>query len=211
VDDVKPGSRRDEQVRATRLAVVQAATDLFLAQGYAATTIDQIAAAAGVSRPTVFAVGSKARLLALARDMTMAGDDEQVAVSQRESAQRVLTEVDPQRLLALLAEHITGVQERYSRLDEVLHSAAGGDEELATLWRTSEEQRRAGARLFVGAVRERTLLALPEQEAVDVLWMLMAPDVHTRLVRVRGWSRGRYVAWLSGALRALLVQGSGTV
>ena len=203
-------SRRDAQAQATRRAVVEAATSLFLDQGYAATTIDHIAARAGVSRPTVFSVGSKAALLAAARDVALAGDDEQVAVAARESAQRVLAETDPARLIDLLAEHVTGVQERYARLDEVLHAAAAGDPELAELWRTSEQQRQQGARLFLDALAARTSLALPEHEAVDVLWLLMAPDVHRRLVRDRGWPRERYVSWLADALRALLLPpGSG--
>lgn len=205
MNDVRPPSRREEQARETRAAVVRAATELFLAQGYAATTMDQIATAARVSRPTVFAAGSKPRLLALARDLAMAGDDEQSPVAMRESAQSVLNEPDPWQLITLLAEHITGVQERYSRLDEVLHSAADADGELAELWRTSEAQRRTGATLFLRALAGRTPLALPEQEAVDVLWTLMAPDLHTRLVRDRGWSRQRYVDWLTHALRAHLV------
>lgn len=205
MDAVKTPSRREQQARATRAAVLRAAIDLFVAQGYAATTMDQIATAARVSRPTVFAVGSKPRLLALARDLVMAGDDELAPVSMHESAQRVLREPDPRRLLRLLADHIVGVQERYSRLDEVLHSAADADEDLAELWRTSEAQRRTGATLFLRALADRTPLALPEHEAVDVLWTLMAPDLHTRLVRTRGWPRERYVDWLTHALRAHLV------
>ncbi len=205
MDDVKAGSRREEQARATRAAVVQAAAELFVAQGYPATTMDQIAAAARVSRPTVFAVGSKPRLLALARDVAMAGDDESAPVAMRDSVQRVLREPDPARMLALLAEHVTGVQERYSRLDEVLHSAADADPELGELWRTSEAQRRTGATLFLRALAERAPLALPTQQAVDVLWVLMAPDLHTRLVRDRGWSRKRYVDWFSRTLHAQLV------
>ena len=39
---------RDEQARRTRRAIVTAARDLFLARGYAATTIDGIAEAAHV-------------------------------------------------------------------------------------------------------------------------------------------------------------------
>lgn len=205
VDDVKAVSGRQQQARATRAAVVQAAAELFVAQGYPATTMDQIAARARVSRPTVFAVGSKPRLLALARDVAMAGDDEQAPVAMRDSAQRVLRELDPTQMLALLAEHVTGVQERYSRLDEVLHSAADADAELAELWRTSEAQRRTGATLFLRALAERAPLALPEQQAVDVLWVLMAPDLHTRLVRDRGWSRKRYVDWFARTLHAQLV------
>lgn len=110
-------------------------------------------------------------------------------------------------VLALLAEHVTGVQERYSRLDEVLHpaAAADADAELTTLWRSSEAQRRTGATRFLRALAERTPLALPEQEAVDVLRILMAPDLHTRLVRDREWSRDRYFDWLAHTLHAHLV------
>ena len=58
---------RDEQARRTRRAIVTAAHDLFLAHGYAATTIDGIAAAAHVSRRTVFnSAGGKVALLKLA-------------------------------------------------------------------------------------------------------------------------------------------------
>ena len=202
-------SRRELQARQTRAAVVQAAAELFLDRGYAATTIDQVAARAGVSRPTVFSVGTKAALLSLARDVAMAGDDKQLTITQRESAQRVLAEPDPHRLLALLAEHVIGVQERYGRLDEVLHSAAGGDTELAALWRTSEEQRRAGAGLFLQALAARAPLTQPVAQAIDVLWLFMAPDLHTRLVRDRGWSRERYAAWWVHATGALLLEPQG--
>lgn len=205
MEDVK-GSRREQSARETRRQVLAAAAELFVTRGYVATTIDQVAAAAGVSRPTVFAVGSKSQLFALARDVAMAGDDEAAPVSQRESAQRVLAARDPHDLLALLAEHVTGVQERYGPLDEALHRAAGADSELAALWRTAEQQRRHGAEVFVRALAGIGPVA---GDAVDTLWLLMAPDVHTRLVRDSGWSRRRYVGWLTRSLRALLVPPQG--
>ena len=77
--DVKPRAyrspRRQEQARQTRAAVLAAARERFLEWGYSATTIEEIAAAAGVSKPTVFtAVGnSKAQLLKVVRDVAMAG------------------------------------------------------------------------------------------------------------------------------------------
>ena len=75
---------RDEQARRTRRAVVTAARELFLAQGYAATTIDAIAEAAHVSRRTVFnAVGGKLALLKLALDWAIVGDDEPVPLADR--------------------------------------------------------------------------------------------------------------------------------
>ena len=181
-----------------------AATELFVEQGWAGTTVDQVAARAGVSRPTVFAVGSKAALLSLARDVAMAGDDEPVAVAvaERDSVQRVLAEGDPHRCCRLLAAHVAGVQERYGPLDEVLHRAAGAAPELAELWRASEGQRRRGAELFVGHLRTR---APVREEAVDVLWLLMAPDLRTRLVRDAGWSDDAYVDWLAATVERLLL------
>ncbi len=47
-------SLRDVRVRETRQRIAETALDLFVKQGYAETTIDQIAAVAGVSRRTVF-------------------------------------------------------------------------------------------------------------------------------------------------------------
>lgn len=201
--------RRQEQARQTRRAVLECARDLFVAKGWEATTIDQIAAQAGVSRPTVFAVGSKAELLRLVRDLALAGDDEELTVSQRASAQQVLAEPDARRAADLLAEHVTAVVERYAPVDAVLRQAAGRDEELAALWRTSEEQRRTGAALFVHHLASSADLALPREQAVDVLWLLMAPDQYTRLVSDRGWPRRRFVAWLGSAIRALLLTEGG--
>jgi AcrR family transcriptional regulator len=64
---------RDDQARATHRAIVNAAADLFQRNGYAATTIAAIAAAAGVSRKTVFASGgSKFTLLKDAFDWSFA-------------------------------------------------------------------------------------------------------------------------------------------
>ena len=47
-------SRRDQRKRENREALIQASANLFRAHGYEATTVDQIAAAARVSRRTFF-------------------------------------------------------------------------------------------------------------------------------------------------------------
>ncbi|MGI8536016.1 MAG: TetR/AcrR family transcriptional regulator [Mycobacteriales bacterium] len=198
-------SRREESARATRRAVLLGATELFTTRGWHATTIDEVAARAGVSRPTVFAVGTKAELFKQARDLAMAGDDADLEMFQRASTQRVLAEQDPQRCLAAMAEHFTGVQERYGPLDAVLRQAAGADDELAKLLRTSEQQRRTGAAVFVGSLASKAPLAGPRDRMVDVAWLLMAPETHTRLVRDRGWSRRAYVSWLATTLGALVL------
>src|SRR3954453_199790 len=76
---------RADQARATRRAVVSAARDLFVELGWSGTTIDAVAAHAGVSRKTVFtSVGGKAALLKLALDWALVGDDEPVPLSARQ-------------------------------------------------------------------------------------------------------------------------------
>src|SRR6476469_2867447 len=64
--------------------VCDAARDLFSTNGYLATTIEDIATAAGVARPTVFsAVGSTPAILRAVIDRAMAGDEAPVAVADR--------------------------------------------------------------------------------------------------------------------------------
>ena len=57
----------------TRRAIVSAAARLFVAQGFGRTTIEAIAAEAGVGRNTVFSVGGKLDLLKLALDWAVVG------------------------------------------------------------------------------------------------------------------------------------------
>jgi AcrR family transcriptional regulator len=65
---------RDRQASATRGAVLTAARALFLEHGYGATTVEQIAERAGVSKPTVFAaVGNKQALMAALRTLALRG------------------------------------------------------------------------------------------------------------------------------------------
>src|ERR1700749_1960563 len=101
---------RREGAARTRKAVLDAANDLFIAQGYTATTIDEIAARAGVSKPTVFAAaGSKQAILKQLRDMALAGDDEPVPVAQRPWYREALAEPDPRRALRLYARNAPAI------------------------------------------------------------------------------------------------------
>ena len=69
---------RRDQARATRRVITEAASHLFREQGYVATSIDQIAAAAGVSRATVFtSMGDKRALLRRAYEVAVRGEDDQ--------------------------------------------------------------------------------------------------------------------------------------
>ena len=116
---------RDRQAAQTRDAVLTAARELFLTRGYGATTIDQIAARAGVSKPTVFsAVGNKQAVMAALRTVALRGDDEAATVAEREPWRRVLAEPDPYRAVELEVAHLADLWSRWAELKEVLRGAA---------------------------------------------------------------------------------------
>jgi AcrR family transcriptional regulator len=213
--DVKGSERsyssplRAQQADATRRAVLDAASELFVAQGYGATTLDQIAARAGVSKPTVFsAVGNKQTVLSAVRDIAMAGDDERLSMVERPLAEEIRQEPDPHRAVELLARLFTGVGRRYARIDEVLRGAAhSGEPGLRELWQTSEEQRLTGARIWATALAAKGSFRddVDVHTATDLLWLHMAPDQYHRLVHVRGWSDDRFQRWLIDTLSRQLL------
>jgi len=215
VPDVKERRReyrsalRDQQAEATRRAVLDAGRRLFLAQGYGATTIDQVAAAAGVSKPTVFsAVGNKQALLAAVRDVALAGDDLPVAVADRKPFQAVLAEPDPYRAIVLMVEHLADLWDRYAPIREVLRGAASsGEPVLRELWDLTEEQRLVGASRFVTALANKGPLrdGLDQKTATDITWAQMSPDNYLNLVGKRGWTATAYRKWLVDTLEAALL------
>lgn len=192
--------RREEAAAQTRKAVLDAARALFVDNGYAATTVDQIAALAGVSKPTVFAaVGSKSAIMRQLRELAMAGDDEPVPVAERPWFREALDEPNARASVRLHARTAAGLHHRAGDLNEVLRSGAGADPELRELWQTAERQRHIDAATVVDNLMTKTALraGLDRDAAVDVVWVLTSADAFHRLVRMRGWSLERYDEWLT--------------
>ena len=199
---------RREQARTTRQAVLRAARDLFVERGFAAATIGSIAAAAGVSAETVYAVfGSKRKLLAQLIDVSIAGDDRQVPVLERDWVESMRAEPDPRRRARILARNGRRILERRAPLDEVLRGAAAADPEMADLWRRTREQRYAGQAELVrilgrgGALRP----GLSVRSAADVLYAVGSPETWQALVDERGWSGNRFERWYADSIERLLL------
>lgn len=200
---------RDAAAEETRRAIIRAAAELFLAQGYVQTTVAQIAERAKVSRPTVFAVGSKTDLFALVRDQTIAGDEAPVPVIERRSWRRLLAAPDQHGTLRAYAKHSADINRRYSPLHEVLRRSAAAAPEMAELYERSERERRVGVTAVLNDVRGKGALAVAFESAVDIVWVLNATDNYYRLVHDRDWPHARYQRWLAEAMIAALVRKSG--
>jgi AcrR family transcriptional regulator len=200
---------RDEQARRTRRAIVAAAHDLFVAQGYAATTIDGIAAAAHVSRRTVFnSAGGKAALLKLALAWAIAGDDEPIAMADRPAVKAIQAEPDPRKALMLWVRTVAGVAARIAAIGEVLTAAADVDPAAAELLAEASRNRLFGATGFVRYLASLDGLAvgLTEQRAADLCWALMDGHLYRLLVGQRGWSDEEFIRWLADSLAAALLR-----
>jgi AcrR family transcriptional regulator len=193
---------RAGQAKASREAVLRAARDLFVERGYGATTIDEIAVRAGVSKPTVFtAVGNKATVLKVVRDVAMAGDDQPRTVTARGDVAAIAEAGDLDRAIAVTARHIAAVNARYHDVHEVIRGASGTEPVVAELWETAEAERHVGAGHLLARLSARPVRRRPR--AQDRLWLLMAPDNYHRLVTRQSWSRAAYERWLSEQIRAL--------
>lgn len=182
--------------------MLAAARELFLTQGYAATTVDQIALRAGVSKPTVFnTVGNKAQVLKAVRDVVMAGDDEPVPVTERRSVAAIAEATDLDTAVRATARHITAIARRYHGIHEVLRGAAQVDPVMAELWATAERERHVGAGQVLARLSRQARPVVTRTSAQDQLWLLMAPDQYSRLVVDRGWTETAYRGYLKRAIR----------
>ncbi|HEX5996005.1 MAG TPA: TetR/AcrR family transcriptional regulator [Jiangellales bacterium] len=199
---------RSQGARRTRQAIVAAAGALFTERGYAASSLADIAAAAGVARPTVFAAfGSKAALLRQVLDQGLAGDDAPVPVADRPWFQPVWNATTPATVLDAYAEVCLVIARRAAPLFEAVRRATDDAPEAAELWRTLQDNRRAGARMVVTHAQQLGPLApdLDTNTATDILWIYNDPAHYAALVSHRGWTEPAFRRWLATTMRKTLL------
>lgn len=195
---------RQNQARETRDRVLVVARRLFIAHGYAGTSISRIAQEAGVSAPTVFAgFKSKVNLLKEAVDTAIAGDTDDRPLRERPILRHVHEGGTFDEVVDRMADAFAAVSERAYPIYAVLYAAADADPQIAALLRDLDGQRLIGAGLLARTVADR--LGTDDVEAIrDSLWVLQSPLQYGLLVRDRGWTTGQYRDWTARALRALL-------
>jgi AcrR family transcriptional regulator len=183
--------------------ICAAAHRLFSAKGYLATSIEEIAAEAGVARPTVFtAVGPKPAILKAVVDQAMAGDDAPVPVAGRPWFTEALDEPDAARSVHLHARNLCWILQRVVPLLRALEMAAAVDQDAAALWADLRRQRRAGTASIAANLAAKTTLRCEEQVLADMLFTL-PPDAYYRLVCEEGWPPGKFQGWLADLLQRI--------
>ena len=198
---------REAQAAATRRSILDAAYALFVADGYAATTLRSVAAQAGVAVQTVFAVfGSKRELLRQVIEQAIMGD-ESLPVNENAGAMAIAAEPDPRQRAAMDAAMSRAIVERIGPIVRVAREAAASDPELARLLDTIKAARReemvAAARVLAGPGGKR-----PEREEIAAtLYVLYSPDVADMLMGDYGWSPARYERWLAEMIYKTVLRG----
>jgi len=200
-------SRRQAQVAATRLKVIEAAERLFTEHGYPATTIDAIAEAADTPLPTLYRLfGSKRALLAAVLDTAFGGDDQPIAFGDRPAVRAAHAEPDPAKMVDTFARIVAEFMQRSSAILHVLATAAQVDPDAAELLAQIRRQRHTGQSRIVMALESTGTLDpdLDTSEAADIVYALLSPDVHRILTLERGWPADRYQHWIARSLSTLL-------
>lgn len=199
-------SARRERANATTRRVIESATDRFLSDGYAGTSVRGIAEEAGVSPETIYSTfGSKVELLARAIDHQVAGDDAPVSLVDRPWVRSIADESDVGARARLLAEHGTAIVGRVGPLMDVVRSAGRSDARVAALFDRLDAARRRDSEHLVGLLLgDRPLPPDAEfHEVVDWFHGLTGDQLFTELVSRRGWRPERYRAWLERMLRTM--------
>jgi AcrR family transcriptional regulator len=166
-------TRRRAQAQQTRQSIVDAALQLFVANGYAATTIQGVAQAAGVAAPTVYAVfGNKRELLRQVIESAIVDDVDPLSITERPESAAIAAEPDPRRRAERDAALSRSIVERLAPIVRIAQEAAASDPELGAMMTTLKAARRqemtAAARVLAGQDGLRT----DDHEAAATLYVL---------------------------------------
>ena len=191
---------REQQTEQTRRAVLQAAHDLFAANGWAGTGMREVAAGAGVALETVYShFSSKRGLLRAVADAAAAGDDEQVPLAQRPEFLAMGHGRRPARVQAA-ARLLTAVHLRTATIARLLRQAAPADDEIAEMLLSTRERQRSD----VAAALELILSRPPTTAERDGVWAIVSPEIYLLLVEESGWTPEQFEAWVAATLERVI-------
>jgi AcrR family transcriptional regulator len=135
---------RAEKAAATRSRVIQEASTLFLAQGYAATTTREIAAKAEVTERTLFnLVANKSELLREVL-MTFVFTSDYGPLLERRDFAATLRTRDVEQFVAQFARWVANLHRQTAPVTEMTRAAAAVDPGVAEIWAWGNKQQITG-------------------------------------------------------------------
>jgi AcrR family transcriptional regulator len=207
--DVKPMPRK-ERARATRARIIAAAYELFAQRGFTATTMPEVAAAAGVAVQTVYFVfRTKTALLDQVYAAAVLGADE-VRPLDSDWFQAAVAEADPHQSLQIMLTGVLSVAARVAPLAAIMDTVH--DDEIKTLRASKEALRREVHRGYVDHLKKLGALrpGLSVDRATDLFLGLASPAMYHTMTTDHGWSDRKWAAGLLDLLaHALLKPGDG--
>lgn len=190
-------SRRRDRAAENHQRVLDCAQRQFLADGYAATTVASIAAAAGMSPETIYKrFGGKIGLVRAIYERALAGQGSTPAPNRSDtmSAQ----DLDAAHVLRNWTRFSIEVAPRVSPIMLLVRAASATDPEARTLLDEMNAQRLT--RMTHNARRLRARPGLRPRQSIsdirDVMFTYTAPELYEVLVIERGWSLTRYADFL---------------
>lgn len=199
---------REAAAKETRIRVLDAAAELFVARGYAGTTFKEVAELSGVGERTVYdKFGDKLELYKQTVRYRTRGDDEPVPHPERPATVAVFESTDPHEVLRLHIDYGANLMERAADLILAATAAAGIEKELAgNFERTAESVHGIHLRVArhladLGHLRD----GLDPVTAADIMFALNTPQTFNTLRRQRRWSLARYKSWVLETLEQQLL------
>ncbi|MEP9395146.1 TetR/AcrR family transcriptional regulator [Gordonia sp. VNK1] len=192
-------SAKAEQAMATRVRIVDAATELFVSEGFLTTTMSGIAKHAGVAVQTLYlSFGSKASILKAVFDAALAGGDNADGILEQEWFQAVIDEPDGPTALRLFCANASEVIGRASLVFNVIRMA-GADPKVAELLAENRQLRLGGYRLIRDALVTRPGYSptLDPDVALGIMFAVVSEDTYLMLVHEYGWSHERWTEWIT--------------
>lgn len=193
---------RKQQAAATRRHIALAARRRFSADGYPATTIEAIAAEAGVAPATVYKIFGTKR--AMAGELLALVDTEAGVDGFREI---LATSEDPRELLATCVRLGRSLFEHSGDIISAVRGAAAVEPEFAGVYAEGRRRHMTGCRTL--ADRLASMGAL--RDATDGSWAAGVISMHTdnetfeKLTALFGWTLDQCQERLTGQLCELLL------
>ncbi|MFF5979001.1 TetR/AcrR family transcriptional regulator [Streptomyces olindensis] len=204
--------KQANKARETRRRIIEAAGALFLEQGYGATKLQEIADRAGVAVQTIYFVfRNKPSLLKELVDVAIAGDDEPVPTMDRPWFTEVMTAPTAESALAALVAGTRGTLERVAAINEMVRAAAATDPEVRELWPDEADPRYTVLSTAAESLTRKPGAhpAVPLEEAADILYAVLSPELFLVLTRDRAWSPDKWERWAYDTLGSRLLADSG--